>query len=42
MFETLTVREQLEFAAKLKLKGTYEEKMLRVDKILDELKLTKC
>ena len=42
LFETLTVREQLEFAAKLKLKGTYEEKMIRVDKILDELKLTKC
>ena len=42
LFQTLTVRECLEFAAKLKLPGTYEEKMARVDKIIAELRLTKC
>jgi ABC-type multidrug transport system ATPase subunit len=32
----------LEFAAKLKLKGTYEEKMHRVEEIIKELRLNKC
>ena len=38
----MTVRECLEFAAKLKLPGTLEEKLKRVDDILEELRLTKC
>jgi ABC-type multidrug transport system ATPase subunit len=38
----MTVRECLEFAAKLKLKGTMEEKMNRVDEIVKELRLNKC
>lgn len=42
MFETLTVRESIEFAAKLKLKGTYESKIATVDRIIAELGLTKC
>jgi len=42
LFQTLTVRECLEFAAKLKLKGTFEQKMYTVDKIINELGLVKC
>lgn len=38
----MTVRECLEFAAKLKLKGTYEEKMIRVKELIKELRLDKC
>lgn len=38
----MTVRECLEFAAKLKLPGTLEQKLKRVDDIIDELRLTKC
>jgi ABC-type multidrug transport system ATPase subunit len=38
----MTVRECLEFAAKLKLKGSYQEKMHRVDEIIKELRLNKC
>ena len=34
LFQTLTVRECLEFAAKLKLKGSTEEKKDRVDKLI--------
>jgi ABC-type multidrug transport system ATPase subunit len=42
LFQTLTVRECLEFAAKLKLPGTYEQKMQRVEQIISELRLSKC
>ena len=42
LFQTMTVRECLEFAAKLKLKGTYEEKINRVEEIVKELRLNKC
>lgn len=42
LFQTMTVRECLEFAAKLKLKGTYQEKMDRVEEIVKELRLNKC
>lgn len=42
LFQTLTVRECLTFAAKLKLKGTSQEKLQRVDDIITELRLTKC
>lgn len=42
MFQTLTVRECLEFAAKLKLKGSLESKMARVDQTIEELRLNKC
>ena len=38
----MTVRECLEFAAKLKLKGTHMEKINRVDEIITELRLNKC
>ena len=42
LFQTMTVRECLEFAAKLKLKGTPTQKMERVDEIIKELRLNKC
>ena len=42
LFETMTVRECLEFSARLKLPGTDEEKIRKVDEIIDDLKLTKC
>jgi ABC-type multidrug transport system ATPase subunit len=38
----MTVRECLTFAAKLKLTGTLEEKMTRVDEVIKDLRLTKC
>lgn len=38
----MTVRECLEFSAKLKLTGTLESKLARVDKIIDELRLSKA
>ena len=38
----MSVRECLEFAAKLKLPGSLESKIARVDKIIKELRLTKC
>jgi len=42
LFQTLTVRECLEFAAKLKLTGTIESKIRRVDALIDQLKLGKA
>ena len=42
LFQTMTVRECLEFAARLKLKGTEKEKEDRVDRIIQELRLAKC
>jgi len=42
LFQTMTVRECLEFAAKLKLPGTTPEKLARVEHIIQELRLTKC
>ena len=42
LFQTMTVRECLEFAAKLKLKGTMQEKMGRVEETIKELRLNKC
>ena len=38
----MSVRECLTFAAKLKLKGSNDEKIRRVDSILEELRLTKA
>ena len=38
----MSVRECLEFAARLKLPGTYESQMQRVEEIISELRLTKC
>lgn len=38
----MTVRECLEFAAKLKLKGSLKQKLDRVDEIVKELRLNKC
>lgn len=38
----MTVRECLEFSAKLKLRGTLAEKMKRVEDIITELRLNKC
>ena len=42
LFQTMTVRECLEFSAKLKLKGDLEEKLQRVDSLISELRLNKC
>ena len=42
LFQTMTVRECLEFAAKLKLPGTLPQKIARVNKLIHDLKLTKC
>lgn len=42
LFETMTVRECLEFSAKLKLPGTLEEKLGKASEIIEDLKLTKC
>ena len=38
----MTVRECLEFAAKLKLPGSLANKIARVNKLIHDLKLTKC
>ena len=38
----MTVRECLEFAAKLKLPGRLQDKIARVNELIYELKLTKC
>lgn len=42
LFQTMSVRECLEFAAKLKLPGTMAQKLARVDEVIGILKLTKC
>ena len=42
LFQTMTVRECLEFAAKLKLPGEYGQKMARVNDLIATLKLNKC
>jgi ABC-type multidrug transport system ATPase subunit/ABC-type multidrug transport system permease subunit len=42
LFQTMTVRECLTFAARLKLTGTEEEKQARVNVMIATLKLTKC
>jgi ABC-type multidrug transport system ATPase subunit len=42
LFQTMTVRECLTFAARLKLRGTEEEKIARVNVMIATLKLTKC
>lgn len=42
LFQTMTVRECLEFAAKLKLPGTLASKLARVNELIKDLKLTKC
>lgn len=38
----MTVREVLIFAAKLKLKGSTDEKLERVDEVIKDLRLHKC
>jgi ABC-type multidrug transport system ATPase subunit len=42
LFQALTVRECLEFSAKMKIKGSDEERKKRVDELIKDLKLTKC
>ena len=42
LLDMLTVRESVMFAARLKTKGTTQEKTLKVDSLLGELGLTKC
>ena len=42
LFQTMTVRECLEFAAKLKLKGTMDQKLARVEDLISNLRLNKC
>ena len=38
----MTVRECLEFAAKLKLKGSHQQQIQRAEEIIKELRLNKC
>ncbi len=38
----MTVRECLIFAAKLRLRGSLDEKLERVDEVTKDLRLTKC
>eukprot|EP00357_Protocruzia_adherens_P017121 CAMPEP_0115022330 /NCGR_PEP_ID=MMETSP0216-20121206/31477_1 /TAXON_ID=223996 /ORGANISM="Protocruzia adherens, Strain Boccale" /LENGTH=688 /DNA_ID=CAMNT_0002394975 /DNA_START=150 /DNA_END=2216 /DNA_ORIENTATION=- len=42
LYETLTVRECLWFSARLRVKGTDEERNHKVDTIIEELGLTAC
>jgi ABC-type multidrug transport system ATPase subunit len=42
LFQTMTVRECLTFAASLKLKGSMEDKLIRVEEVIKDLRLTKC
>ena len=42
LMQSMTVRECLLFAAKLKLPGTEQEKIARVDELILDLKLKKC
>ena len=42
LFQTMSVRECLTFAARLKLTGTEDEKITRVDELIVTLKLKKC
>lgn len=42
LFQTMTVRECLEFAAKLKLSGPDGNKIARVNQLIHDLKLNKC
>ena len=42
LFQTLTVQECLEFAAKLKLKGEMSYKLARVQTLIKKLRLSKC
>lgn len=42
LYQTFTVRECLEFSAKLQMSGGFEERMRRVQQIIDDLKLNKC
>jgi ABC-type multidrug transport system ATPase subunit len=42
LFQTMTVRECLEFAARLKLPGSEEDRLARVNQVISQLKLTKC
>jgi ABC-type multidrug transport system ATPase subunit len=42
LFQTMTVRECLEFSAKLKLRGELADKITRVDNLISELRLNKC
>ena len=42
LFQSMTVRECIEFSAQLKLSGSEEEKQRRVDEIVKDLRLNKC
>ena len=42
LFQTMTVKECLEFAAKLKLDGTDGQKQARVSKLIQDLRLKNC
>lgn len=42
LFQTMTVKECLTFAARLKLPGTFEEQIERVNILIEKLKLGKC
>lgn len=42
LYQTMTVRECIDFSAKLRFIGTQEERQKKIDKIISDLKLTKC
>lgn len=42
LYQSMTVRECLEFSAKLKLPGSMASKIARVDQIIKDLKLANC
>lgn len=42
LLETMTVRESFMFSAKLRITGTLDEKTKKVERLMRDLKLTKC
>ena len=42
LYQTMTVRECIMFAAQLRMIGTPEQKLAKVNKLIEDLKLTKC
>ena len=42
LFQSMTVRECIEFSAQLKLTGSEEDKQRRVNEIVNDLRLNKC
>jgi ATP-binding cassette subfamily G (WHITE) protein 2 len=42
LLDTMTPRESFQFSAKLRITGTPEEKAEKVEKLITDLKLSKC